>query len=120
MNLDKLNYFSYFPIFPVGASTFADRVDPMFYFLCVLSLVATLGLFAALFILAVVFRRKRVIIGLLELYRRDSANLHKRTGKSSRRSSARAMRILHVRLKLASRGSCSTVIAPPMSCHVAK
>jgi len=58
MNLDKLNYFSNFPIFPVGASTFADRVDPMFYFLCVLSIFATVGLFAALCILAIMFRRK--------------------------------------------------------------
>lgn len=58
MNLDKLNYFSNVPMFPVGASTFADKVDPMFYFLCAISIFATVGLFAALGILAVMFRRK--------------------------------------------------------------
>ncbi len=58
MNLDKLNYLSNIEIFPIGASTFADKVDPMFYFLCVLSVVTTVGFFAALGILSVVFRRK--------------------------------------------------------------
>ncbi len=58
MNLDKLNYLSNIEIFPIGASTFADKVDPMFYFLCVLSIVTTVGFFAALGILAVVYRRK--------------------------------------------------------------
>jgi cytochrome c oxidase subunit 2 len=58
MNLDKLNYFSNVKIFPEAASTFADKVDPMFYFLVVLSLVASVGLFTVLFILAIVFRRK--------------------------------------------------------------
>ena len=58
MNLEKLNYLSNIKIFPEAASTFADRVDPMFYFLVAVSIFATVGLFAALFILAVMFRRK--------------------------------------------------------------
>lgn len=55
--LDKLNDFLNFDLFPPSVSTFAERVDPLFYFLTILSIVASVGVFAALGILGVVFRR---------------------------------------------------------------
>jgi cytochrome c oxidase subunit 2 len=53
MDLNFLN----FDLFPVQASTYAEKVDPLFYFLTVLSVVATIGIFAALIIIGVKFRR---------------------------------------------------------------
>ena len=49
MNLEDLNYWSNIKLFPEAASTFANKVDPMFYFLCTLTVVASMGVFAALF-----------------------------------------------------------------------
>ncbi len=55
--LDKLNDFLNFDLFPPSVSTFAEKVDPLFYFLTILSVIATLGVFMALGILGVKFRR---------------------------------------------------------------
>jgi cytochrome c oxidase subunit 2 len=51
------NYFFNFDLIPEQASTFAEKVDPLFYFLTIVSVVATMGTFAALIILAIKFRR---------------------------------------------------------------
>ena len=56
-DLDKLNQFLNFDLFPPSASTFATKVDPLFYFLTILSVIATVGVFVALGILGVKFRR---------------------------------------------------------------
>jgi len=55
--LDKLNDFLNFDLFPPSASTFAEKVDPLFYFLTILSILASLGIFIAIGILGVKFRR---------------------------------------------------------------
>ncbi len=52
-----LNYFFNFDIFPEQASTFAEKVDPLFYFLTIISVVSTVGTFAAMIILGIKFRR---------------------------------------------------------------
>ncbi len=56
-DLDKLNYFFNIPIFPASASTFATKVDPLFYFLTILSVIVTIGVFVALGVLGIKFRR---------------------------------------------------------------
>jgi len=47
-----------FDLIPESASTFATRVDPLFYFLCLLSTVLTVGIFAALGYFAWKYRYK--------------------------------------------------------------
>ncbi len=55
--MEILNNFLNFDIIPPQASTFAEKVDPLFYFLTVISVVSTMGTFAALIFLGIKFRR---------------------------------------------------------------
>jgi cytochrome c oxidase subunit 2 len=57
MDLEFINQFLNFDIFPESASTFAGKVDPLFYFLSIISIIASLGVFFALFILGIKFQR---------------------------------------------------------------
>ncbi len=52
-----LNSLFPFDIIPEQASTFAERVDPLYYFLCILSFVITGGIFVALIYLSARYRR---------------------------------------------------------------
>ena len=54
---DLLNSLFPFDIIPEQASTFAERVDPLYYFLCILSFAITGGIFVALIYLSVRYRR---------------------------------------------------------------
>ncbi len=53
-----MSNFLNFPIIPVGASTFAEKVDPLFYLLTLMSTVLTVGIFMGIVIMAAVFRKK--------------------------------------------------------------
>lgn len=46
-----------FDLIPEQASTFAERVDPLYYFLVVLSTIATVGIFCGIVILGVKYRQ---------------------------------------------------------------
>ena len=54
---DFLNSIFPFDIIPEQASTFAVRVDPLYYFMCILSFVITAGVFVALIYLSARYRR---------------------------------------------------------------
>jgi cytochrome c oxidase subunit 2 len=55
--MNFINYFMNFDLIPVQASTYAEKVDQLFYFLVAISLIATIGVFIALIVLSVKFRR---------------------------------------------------------------
>jgi cytochrome c oxidase subunit 2 len=55
--MEFLNSLINFDVIPPQASTFAEKVDPLFYFLTAISVISTMGTFAALIILGIKFRR---------------------------------------------------------------
>ncbi len=48
-----------FPIFPVQASTFAEKVDPLYYILSALSIISTIAIFAAIAYIGIRFRQSK-------------------------------------------------------------